>query len=142
MTSHDRRRRADRLTAGCVFASVATAVACGLVGYRPTAALAGPEGVPAMVAAIAAALPGSLLAVLVTGRALAGPPTGWIGAAMLGLGLRFGLTIAAVLLMDSLQRWPRAPLLLWIAIAQLVLLKVDTLMLVLAARRMHGSDGR
>ncbi|MBK8915721.1 MAG: hypothetical protein IPM64_14195 [Phycisphaerales bacterium] len=141
MTSSDRRRRADRLTAWCAAASFATAVLCGLAGYWPTLALAGSGGVSAMIAAIAAAWPASLIAVLVTGRAFAGPPTGWIGAAMLGLGLRFGLTIAAVIVMDAMQHWPREPLLLWIAIAQLVLLKVDTLTLVLAARRMPGSDG-
>ena len=105
--------------------SLATAVGLVLVGYWPTGRLAGLEGQVAMLLGVTVALlgawAGSLPTVLYLRKAPQEHPTGILA----GLGVRFGVTMAlalAVWLSDAVT--PR-PLILWIGIAQFVILGVD-----------------
>lgn len=104
---------------------IAVTAALALVGWVPTRRLGGEEAVPAMLAGcavgiLASALGGVPIALVRGGQAAR------TQALLLSMAIRLGavviLAVAAVL-----SGWfPRAPLLLWVAISYVVQLVVDT----------------
>jgi hypothetical protein len=118
--------------AGLSVAMLAVALA---VGFWPTRALAGPTGVAAMVFGGAIALLSALVGLVPAVLTLRSDPRDFHNAALMGMGLRFvltiGLTVAAVL--SGLLA--RRPLIVWIVIGYLVLLAVDTAGMVWLAKR-------
>jgi len=105
---------------------VAVTAALALVGWVPTRRLGGEEAVPAMIAGcvvgiLASALGGVPIA-LVRGDAPAARMQALLFSMVIRLGAVVILAVAAVL-----SGWfPRAPLLLWVAISYVVQLVVDT----------------
>jgi hypothetical protein len=107
-------------------AGVGTAVLLGVLGYFPTLRIAGPSGIPAMVAGIVISLTAACLGAIPVGLAGGGDPRKAGQAILAATALRFlvavGLTVPAVF-----SDWfDRAPLGLWVGISYLVMLAVDT----------------
>lgn len=104
---------------------VAVTAALALVGWVPTRRLGGEDAIPAMLAGCAV----GILASALGGVPIAlvqGGPAARMQALLLSMAIRLGavviLAVAAVL-----SGWfPRAPLLLWVAISYVVQLVVDT----------------
>lgn len=105
-----------------------------LVGYWPTAALAGQAGVLALVIAVGAALVGSWSGAVAPLLMVRAAPQQFVAAYFLGLGTRFALTLLAALVLPAILDVPRTPLLLWVGIAQAALLAIDTVYLGLLVR--------
>lgn len=107
--------------------STATAAGVALIGYLPTARLAGEAGVRAMLAGIGVALLGAWAGCLPTLAYLRRPAREHASGILLGLSLRFALTLGLAIAVWLADEFPRYPLLLWVAIAQMPLLLVDVL---------------
>lgn len=107
---------------------VAVTAALALVGWVPTRRLGGEDAIPAMLAGCAVGILASALGgvpIALAGGARGGPAAR-MQALLLSMAIRLGavviLAVAAVL-----SGWfPRAPLLLWVAISYVVQLVVDT----------------
>ena len=110
--------------------SAATAIALALVGYWPTVSLAGSAGVIAMLVGIGVSLVGGWAGSLPTIAYLRKPIREHLNGILLGLVVRFGVTLALALAVWLGGSFERFALLLWVAIAQLVILLVDVLGLV------------
>ena len=115
-----------------------SAVGLGAVGYYPTLSLAGRTGVSAMLLGIGIALIGGWLGSLppffFLNRSAREFPTGILG----GLFVRFVSTLGIALGIWALDVVPRAPLLIWVGIGQVVILAVDTIGTVRLARSVTG----
>jgi hypothetical protein len=122
-----------QLGAGALFA-LGGALLLVLVGYWPTAALAGQAGVLALVIAVGAALVGSWSGAVAPLLMVRAAPQQFVAAYFLGLGTRFALTLLAALVLPAILDVPRTPLLLWVGIAQAALLAIDTVYLGLLVR--------
>ena len=105
--------------------SSATGAALALIGYWPTDDQAGPAGVNAMLAGIAIALVGGWAGSAVTIGYLTKPPQQHSNGILLGLSVRFAVTVGLTLASWLSEMFPSIPLLLWIGMAQLVVLAVD-----------------
>ena len=105
--------------------SAATAVGLALVGCWPTAVQAGYAGVQAMLVGIGISLVGGWAGVVPTIAYLSKPPREHPTGILLGLGVRFGVTMVLMLAVWLSDVLPEAPLLLWIGVAQLVILAID-----------------
>ena len=106
---------------------VGVAVLIALVGWLPTRRLGGPEAIPAMivgcaVGALASALGGIPVA---RGRG-ATDPAQRLNMVMLSMGLRLAVVAALGAAAAFSGQVERVPLLLWIGIAYVALLAVDT----------------
>jgi len=104
---------------------VAVTAALALVGWVPTRRLGGEEAVPAMLAGCVVGILASALGGVPIALA-GGSPAARMQALLFSMVIRLGavviLAVAAVL-----SGWfPRAPLLLWVAISYVVQLVVDT----------------
>ena len=102
-----------------------TACTLVLVGYWPTAAQAGPAGVRAMLVAVAIALAGAWAGSVPTVAYLSKPAQQHMTGILLGLSVRFVVTIGLTLAIWMSNAFPERPLLLWVGIAQFVILGVD-----------------
>lgn len=118
--------------------SAATGLALAAVGYWPTRAQAGPAGVTAMLVALAICVAGGWAGTLPTLAWLARPAREQPTGIMLGLALRFVLTLGLALAAALAGSLAKAPLLLWVAIGQLVILAVDVAGLAGLLRRVGG----
>lgn len=121
--------------------SAATALLLGVVGVGPTAALAGTPGIWAGVFGLGIALLGSLAGSAPTLAYLRKPPREHAIGILLGLGVRFAVTIAltvAVWLMDLV---PETALVLWVGLGQFGLLAVDVWSLT-GLLRQAAAEGR
>ena len=131
------------LSAFARIAGCATLVAGALiaVGYWPTEAQAGAAGVRAMFVGVGIALAGSWAGSAPSIAYLNRPPQQHPIGILAGLAVRFGVTIGLSLAAWLADILPQTPLLLWIGIAQFVLLGVDVLGLIgLLKRGWQGRD--
>ena len=110
--------------------SAAAAITLALIGYWPTVSHAGSAGVAAMLAGIGVSLAGGWIGSLATIAYLRKPPREHPNGILLGLVVRFAVTLALALAAWLAGPFERLPLLLWVGIAQLVILLVDVLGLV------------
>ncbi|MGE0479169.1 MAG: hypothetical protein AB7Q17_01735 [Phycisphaerae bacterium] len=116
--------------------STLTAAALALLGYFPTTALAGASGPVGMLTGIAISLVAALAGLAPPILALNHPAPQRVSAMFQGIVVRFGVVIlltAAVVLGGRLER---GPVLVWMALAYLVLMFVDSLALVRLVQRM------
>lgn len=115
--------------------SLLTVIVLAAIGYFPTQNLAGGPGVAAMLTGIAIALAAAAAGMTPPILSLEAPPLERQKFLMVGMGVRFlvtlGLTVAGVF--SGLL--PRTPLVVWIAIGYLVLLFVDTWAMVWLMKR-------
>ncbi len=111
------------------FAAAAAAVTAALaaLGAVPTRSLADGPGVAAMLVACGLSLAASLAAGLPVARAAARPGGSPVVAVLAATGVRFAVIVPATVAAALSGRWPRGPLLVWVAISYLALLAVDTL---------------
>lgn len=107
-----------------------TAVGLAAIGYWPTLAQAGAAGASAMLVAIAIALVGAWAGTLPPVVYLAKPPQQHPIGILMGLSTRFLVTMGLALGVWLTGLFPKAPLLIWVGIAQFVLLGVDVAVLV------------
>jgi hypothetical protein len=116
--------------------TAAVAVVLGLAGYYPTIALCGSEGVRALVIGMGVALVGAWLGSLMPALFISPDPRVFLNGLLLGLGVRFAVTLALALLLRALDVAPEKPLLLWVGLGQVVLLGSDSVAQVRLARRL------
>jgi hypothetical protein len=119
--------------------SLAGAAGTSLVGYWPTAAVAGAAGVHAMFAGIAVALLGGWVGLLPCFFVLRRDPRQQVNGILGGLGVRFAATLALAAAVFLTGVFAPRPLVLWVAIAQLAVLAVDTIGLVSLFKRTPGA---
>lgn len=105
--------------------ALAGAVLLAVVGYWPTTALAGARAGGAMLVGIAVALVGAWAGIAPTIAWLKKPAQEHLVGIMLGLGIRFGVTIGLAVAIWATDTFDKQPLLLWVGLAQFVLLGVD-----------------
>ena len=110
--------------------STGVAVALAAAGYWPTKVQASPEGVPAMFVALAICVLGGWCGLLPTLLYLDRPPREIPNGVMLGLAVRFVVTLGLALAATLTRAFATAPLLIWVGTAQLVILMVDVIGLV------------
>lgn len=118
--------------------SLLVAVGVALVGYWPTANVAGPAGVAAMFAGIGVALLGGWIGLIPSFIVLRRDPRQQINGILGGLGLRFAATLALTAAVYFTGAFEARPLVLWVALSQLVVLAVDTVGLVGLYKRAAG----
>ncbi len=110
-------------------AGVVVSIGLAVVGYYPTRAAAGPDGITAMLAGLAAALLGAWGGLVLMVSALRVTPREQVSRILGGLGVRFAVTVVLAVCL-ALSGWVAArPAVLWIAVAQLVILASDTWLL-------------
>lgn len=110
---------------GFVAVAAVVVVVLWALGALPTRRLAGPEGIPAMLAGGSIALVGSLAgALLVALRDRGETPPVFVAFGVMGL--RLAVVLALGLAVALGRFFALAPLLMWIALTHLVLLAVDT----------------
>lgn len=108
------------------------------LGYLPTRALAGGEGLPAMAVGIAIGFLASSLGAVPVALAAAGERSAGRSPAMTvasaAMALRLMVVLALALPAALSGRLARGPLLVWVAISYIVLLAVDTRYALVALR--------
>jgi hypothetical protein len=116
---------------GCAAAVVAMAL-----GYYPTLRWAGREGVAAMLAGCAVALIAGLIGALplCSSGWLGQGPSGMVNRILAASALRMAAALAMTLSLALSGFLPRAPLLVWIAVAYLWTLLVETVYLLYGLR--------
>lgn len=110
--------------------STAVAAAVAFVGYWPTSSQAGSAGVVAMLVGVGVSLVGSWAGSAPTIAYLRKPPREQPNGILIGLSVRFAVTMGLALAACFVSGIERKPLLLWVAISQFVILLVDVLGLV------------
>jgi hypothetical protein len=105
-------------------------VGIALIGYWPTASIAGRSGVTAMIAGICVALLGGWIGLIPSLIVLRRDPRQQANGILGGLGLRFAATLALTAAVYFTGVFEPRPLVLWVAISQLIVLAVDTVGLV------------
>ena len=118
----------------CAALSSLTAVLLAGVGWVPTMHMAGSAGLAAMGVAIAIALLGAWVGTLIPIICMSGDAYRFLGGVLGGLAARFGLTMTIALILRAMDVLPARPLLLWVGIAQVAILGVDTLVLLRLSR--------
>jgi hypothetical protein len=121
-------------------ASLATSVGLALIGWYPTTALGAPDADRAMWTGIAVALAGGWAGVLAPVAVLGGSAATLAYATLAGLGVRFFVTVTAALVIRKLGSLPVTPLMLWVGLAQLVILAVDMIGLVRIVRKIRPRE--
>lgn len=107
--------------------STIAALVLGAAGYVPTKAVVGAEALPALIAGIAIALVGAWAGVIPVCLVLKREPKEHPIGIMLGTALRFLLTLGLAVGVVLTKLVPLKATIVWVAIAQLVLLAVDTI---------------
>jgi len=130
----------SNLRPSIAFARVATlagltAVGLALVGAWPTWRLAGGEGLSGMAFGIGIALVGAWAGSAPTCLYLRKPPIEHPTGIMLGLGVRFAVTVGLLLAVWLHGTFESKALPLWVGIAQFVILAVDVTGLVNLLKR-------
>lgn len=118
--------------------SLIAAGGTALVGYWPTAAIAGADGIRAMFAGIGVALVGGWIGLVPALFVLRRDPRQQISGILGGLAVRFAATVALAAAVFFTGVFEPRPLILWVAIAQLIVLAVDTVSLVGLYKRAAG----
>ncbi|HEX2644686.1 MAG TPA: hypothetical protein VHU81_16930 [Thermoanaerobaculia bacterium] len=115
---------------------IGTTVAAALVGWIPTRRLAGEDALPALIAGCVIALLASAIGALpvVLARSRPNAPLQGPVAALAATGVRVGVMVALGLAAALSGSFSIRPLVVWIAIAYVVLLVVDTRYAVTALR--------
>jgi len=106
--------------------AAATSVVLAGLGYYPTVAVSGAAGARVMLIGIGAALFGAWAGSLMPVLFVSTNPHVFFNGLLLGLGVRFAVTLALALVLRSAGVEPIKPLLLWVGIGQVVLLGSDT----------------
>lgn len=119
-------------------AGLVVCVAAGAVGYLPTRAIAGNAGVTGMLVGLAITLVGAWAGLAATVPMFRLPPREQVSRILGGFMVRFTVTIALAVAAAFSGLVPPKPTVLWVAIAQLLVLGVDTTLLV----RMLKQGGR
>ncbi|MFH1748944.1 MAG: hypothetical protein ABIG44_18075 [Planctomycetota bacterium] len=105
------------------------------IGYWPTRILAGSAGLMGMLAGVAVALVGAWAGSLPTLLYISRPAREHPIGILIGLGVRFGVTMGLALAVWLCHVVPEKPLLLWVGIAQCVILGVDVTGLVILLKK-------
>ncbi len=105
--------------------ALGVAVVLAAVGYWPTVRLAGAEAVEAMLLGIGIALVGAWAGSLATCLYFAKPPAQHPIGILAGLVVRFVVTIGLTVAAWAADAFDNNPLLIWVGLAQLVILGVD-----------------
>ncbi len=116
--------------AGLMGLALVTGLVLAAIGYLPTRNLAGTSGVAAMLTGICVGLVSAAAGMVPPILSLHASAIERQKSSMIGAGLRFLVTILLTVATVFSGFLPRTPLVLWIAIAYLVLLLVDTWALV------------
>ena len=124
-----------RAAATAVVAGGFAAAGLVAIGWLPTARLAGAAGTNAMLAGTLIALAGGWAGLVPILRALPQRPADQLNGILLGTVLRFVVTLGAAIAFALGGLFAPRPLVLWVAIAQMVLIAVDTMMLLPHLRR-------
>ena len=132
----------DEVRSGVAFArpaliSAATCALTVIVGYWPSANWAGPQGVAGLLAGVAIALVGGWVACCPVVGSLRKSAAERVNAILLSIVLRFVITLALAAAAALSGLFAPKPLILWVAIAQLIVLAVDTVGLVRLVK--HGA---
>ncbi len=119
--------------AGLLAAAVYVAAA-----WWPTHVLAGPHATTALLTGVLLAYIGAQAGNIPSALALMKPPREQAGGVLLGLALRFGVTVGLAIA-AALSGWvPAKPTVLTVALAQMAILLVDVLGLLRLLRRAPG----
>jgi hypothetical protein len=110
--------------------SALTAVGLVAIGYVPTVRLAGVEAISGLFFGVAIGLVGGWGGTLPPILYLRRPVHEQTNGLLLGIVVRFGLTLALALAAWLAQFVEARPLLFWVGLSQLVILAVDTFGLV------------
>ncbi len=112
-----------------------------VVGYFPTKALAGSGGVAAMLAAqamVLAVVYATLLPAM--SKMVRAEPRHRFQVALAAAGVRFFVTLVLAVLMAWLSGLAPAPLLVWIGIAYVVMIQVETIALVRWMKKLENES--
>lgn len=101
-------------------------VGLALVGYLPTVRLAGRDAVGGMAAGIAVSLIGSWAGALPVALSRAKGPSGAGSLVLAGMLVRFVVVLGLALSIALSGQVDRAPFLIWVGLAYLILLVADT----------------
>lgn len=107
--------------------SLGAAVILGLVGYWPTQEQTGREGLVAMIAALAICVIGGWCGLLSTLSYVNKLPQEFPNGVMLGLSVRFAVTLGLAVAAILAGKFHTTPLLIWVGTGQLVILAVDVI---------------
>lgn len=121
-------------------AALGATVVLVLLGWYPTVALAGADGPGALLAGVGVALVGGWFGIAVPVMCLHQPPRVLAWATLGGLGARFFVTLALALAASKLSSLPVKPLLLWVGLAQFVVLAVDMFGLIRIVRTLRPTE--
>lgn len=122
-----------RLAGGALFAAAAFAVVAWPIAQR----IGGEPQVQAALIATAIALAGSLLAAILPSAAIRQPAQAIAGAMLGSLGIRFAVMLALAIALDGVVAESKA-MLVWLSIAQLVLLMADVAGMLSATRHLRA----
>lgn len=120
--------------------SLAVAVGLAAAGWLPTAALGGAEATNAMLFGIGVALIGGWAGLSVPVALLRHPPQAFAWGAIGGLGARFLVTLTLALVLRQSGTLAIKPFLIWVGLAQFVILAVDMLGLVRLVRTLRPAE--
>ena len=120
----------------------AATLAAIALGYYPTLRWAGPGGIPAMLAGCAVSLVAGIIGALPLCFAvsLGRGPAGMVNRILAASALRMAAALVLTLSLALSGLFPRAPLLVWIAVAYLWTLLVETVYLLYGLRVTAGSN--
>lgn len=114
--------------------STLTAVLLGLIGFVPTRLMVGDDALIAILAGVGVALLGAWAGVIPICRALPREPKEHPIGIMLGIAFRFFVTLGLAVGL-ALTGWvPVKATIVWVAIAQMIILCVDTINLLALVR--------
>ena len=117
--------------------ALVTSLALGAIGYLPTRNLAGTPGLAAMLTGICVALVSAAAGMTPTILAMHASAIERQKSLMMGMGLRFLVILMLTVATVFSGFLPRTPLVVWIVIAYLVLLLVDTWAMVGLLKRLE-----
>src|SRR5262245_57750710 len=117
----------------------ACAVLLALVGWIPTARIAGPDSLPAMLVGIGCSLAGTIAASIPAAFAKSHTPMSRQIAMLGSMALRMAVTMVIVVTLVFSTSLPRVPLVFWTAISYLALLAVETYCLVQLVRQRESN---
>lgn len=123
-----------------VAASTGLVLALAAIGFVPTRRIAGPEGLPAMLAGCGASLLGAWCGVVPLALAGGSDPRRRFEAVAIGTMVRFAVTLSGALGLALLTTLPRGPLLIWVAVSYVGLLSLETLVAVRLSRGASKTD--
>jgi len=121
--------------------STATGALLIAVGYWPTTHIVGRQGVAALIVGVLIALVGGWAAYGPVLASLRKPGPERVNAILLSTVLRFVVTLGLATAAALSGYFPSKPLILWVAIAQLIVLAVDTVGLVRLVKHGPGGSG-